>query len=293
VQQGHGRPSSRQALALKGVVIVRRFATVDSKAGSASGTRPAAFCCSRWGLRLGSAIRAFAGASFISTTVAAGSHAPCIVGIPRTNRGPGTDGIPTTSMTTSCWREPLFAMGREAGTPGRSGGPPSAPAPRPAGATPHGGEADYHAAGIPSTNVASVRGDGPTARPCCVRARDARGVAPLGIASTSTVDELRGPASAESRGRFAGTKIENPRSRLLYVGSSLDFRMQRRGAIPTNGWKLALSVAVRRQARDGPQPAPRASPWGSPSCGLATARRPALRVPRLSPRARRGRPRRG
>jgi hypothetical protein len=177
VQQGHGRPSSRQALALKGVVIVRRFATVDSKAGSASGTRPAAFCCSRWGLRLGSAIRAFAGASFISTTVAAGSHAPCIVGIPRTNRGPGTDGIPTTSMTTSCWREPLFAMGREAGTPGRSGGPPSAPAPRPAGATPHGGEADYHAAGIPSTNVASVRGDGPTARPWCVRARDARGVA--------------------------------------------------------------------------------------------------------------------
>ena len=52
------------------------------------------------------------------------------------------------------------------------------------------------------------------------------------------------------------------------------------------------SATVRRLVRDGPEPAPRASPRARPACGPARARRPALRVPRPSPRARRGRPRR-
>ena len=50
---------------------------------------------------------------------------------------------------------------------------------------------------------------------------------------------------------------------------------------------------VRRPGRDGPQPACRASPRARPACAPATARRPVLRVPRPSLRARRGRPRRG
>ena len=52
-------------------------------------------------------------------------------------------------------------------------------------------------------------------------------------------------------------------------------------------------TAVRRPGRDGPQPACRASPRARPGCAPATARRPVLRVPRPSLRARRGRPRRG
>ena len=64
------------------------------------------------------------------------------------------------------------------------------------------------------------------------------------------------------------------------------------------GWPLATPetgclTAVRRPGRDGPQPACRASPRARPACAPATARRPVLRVPRPSLRARRGRPRRG
>jgi hypothetical protein len=162
------------------------------------------------------------------------------------------------------------------------------------GLPPHGGEADDHAAGIPSTSEASVRTMGqPHDLGACELAVH-RAWPPLGIASTSGCRRsFEGRRFVESRGRFRRIEVEDRRPRLLYVGCSLDIRMYRRGAIPTNGWKLALSVAVRRQARDGPQPAPRASPGARQPCGLATARRPALRVPRPSPRARRGRPRRG
>ena len=56
---------------------------------------------------------------------------------------------------------------------------------------------------------------------------------------------------------------------------------------------LPVRRPVRRPGRDGPQLAPRAWPRARPACAPATARRSALRVPRPSPRARRGRPRRG
>jgi hypothetical protein len=122
-----------------------------------------------------------------------------------------------------------------------------------------------------------------------------RGVAPAGVLDVGEAEALLLATAGVTPERAMGTHFADRCAATRLDCGACAAVVGHAGCWPR--WRRPRPGAccfapVRLPVRDGPEPVPRASPRARPACGPARARRSALRVPRPSPRARRGRPRR-